>query len=264
MIALTVADWPLSRRLLLEHRRQVDMLETTGFLAEQAAAQFAQLPLLLHNSVNHWSLGTPDALGQQDVLPRTLHLLAATRAPWLSVHLGFSAADVASEHATTARSPVIGRDELFATICRNVQTLAESIPVPLILENLDYQPGGAYEWVCEPEFIRAVLEETGTGLLLDLAHARVSAARLGLSIQVYLARLPLDRTWQIHISGPRLRDGILVDAHEPLQTEDYVLLTDVLSTTKVHALTLEYWSDEAALLGQVGRLREILQLADTS
>ncbi len=34
MIALTVADWPLSRRLLLEKRLQVDMLETTGFLAE--------------------------------------------------------------------------------------------------------------------------------------------------------------------------------------------------------------------------------------
>src|ERR687894_632935 len=107
MIALTVADWPLSRRLLLEQRLQVDMLETTGFLAEQTAAQFPQMPLLLHNSVNNWSLGHPDALTQQDILPRTLHVLAVTCAPWLSVHLGFSAAEVTYEQSTIARSPVI-------------------------------------------------------------------------------------------------------------------------------------------------------------
>ena len=60
MIALTIADWPLSRRLLLEQRLQVDMLETTGFLAEQAAAQFPQLrcSCTTVSTVGHWASRT--------------------------------------------------------------------------------------------------------------------------------------------------------------------------------------------------------------
>jgi uncharacterized protein len=128
----------------------------------------------------------------------------------------------------------------------------------LIVENLDYCPGGAYEYICEPQFIAAVLAETDAGLLLDLAHARVSAARMGMPIGVYLAQLPLDRVRQIHISGPRPRDGVLADAHEPLLDEDYALLRDVLRQTKPQALTLEYFRDEVTLLEQIGRLRQLL------
>jgi hypothetical protein len=84
MIALTVADWPLSRRLLLEQRLQVDMLETTGFLAEQAAAQFPQLPLLLHNSVHNWSLGHPEGCPSPDAaLARGDARTMAQCSPWV-------------------------------------------------------------------------------------------------------------------------------------------------------------------------------------
>lgn len=188
MIALAVADWPLSRRLLAEGKLHVDFLETPGFLAEHTVAQFPTQRFLLHNSIDDWSLGHPDALNQEQVLPHTLHLLNVTQAPWFSVHLGFSAATVVFEHWNMPRSAVLGREQLFAAICGNVQALAEALPVPLILENLDYCSGGAYEHICEPEFIRAVVEATGTGLLLDLAHARVSAARLGQPIERYFFR----------------------------------------------------------------------------
>jgi hypothetical protein len=60
------------------------------------------------------------------------------------------------------------------------------------------------------------------------------------------------------MSGPRPRDGVLADAHEPLMDEDYELLRDVLGQARPLALTLEYYRDEAALLEQVARLRELL------
>ena len=258
MIALAVADWPLTRGLLAAGTLEVDFLETTGFLAESTLALFPEQPFLLHNSVNNWSLGHPAALDQQEILPRTLHLLAQTHAPWLSVHLGFSAAEVVFDGWNQPRSPVLERDELFANICRNARALAAAIPVPLILENLDYCPGGAYEHICEPDFISAVLEETGLGLLLDLAHARVSAARLGTPIDAYLARLPIERVQQMHVSGPRPRDGVLADAHEPLLEEDYALLEEVLNVVKPRAITLEYNGNEAALCEQLHRLRDVL------
>jgi uncharacterized protein (UPF0276 family) len=177
------------------------------------------------------------------------------------LHLGFGAAEVGFDKGRMrARTTPLGREELFENIVRNVRGLAAAIPVPLLLENLDYNPGGAYEHICQPEFIAAVLEEdSDVDLLLDLAHARVSASRLGLSIADYLMRLPLERVRQIHVSGPRPRDGVLVDAHEPLQEEDYGLLQDLLDVTTPRALTLEYDRNEDALKEQVGHLRDILK-----
>ena len=65
----------------------------------------------------------------------------------------------------------------------------------------------------------------------------------------------------MHISGPRLRDGTLADAHEPLLEEDYLLLEYVLRHTRPQALTLEYHREEAALREQLSRLRVVLDHA---
>ena len=246
--------------MLISGALRADYLETSGPLADTAAALLPRQPMLLHNSVWDWSLGHPAALKQQEVLPRTLRALRRTRAPWFSVHLGFGAPEVGFDKGRMrAQTAPLGREELFGNIVRNVRGLAAQIPVPLFLENLDYNSGGAYEHVCQPEFIAAVLEESDVDLLLDLAHARVSASRLGLSTTDYLMWLPMERVRQIHVSGPRVRDGILVDAHEPLQEEDYGLLRNVLDVTTPRALTLEYDRNASALKEQVGQLRNILK-----
>jgi uncharacterized protein (UPF0276 family) len=258
MIALAVSDFDLPRSLLAEGRIEIDYLETGGHFVERTVAQFPGRPVLLHNSVFNWSLAHPTALEEQQIVARTLEALDRTGAPWLSAHLGFSAADVLFDVHMTARSPALPRTELLANICRNVRALAAAIPVPLILENLDYCPGGAYEHICEPDFIAAVLNETGAGLLLDLAHARVSASRMGLPIKEYLGQLPLERVRQLHISGPRSRDGVLFDAHESLLDADYALLEWVLERTQPLALTLEYNREEAELCMELARLREVL------
>jgi uncharacterized protein (UPF0276 family) len=260
MIALAVADWPLTRELLQAGALRIDYFETGGHFAEAAAARFPTQPLLLHNGVFNWSLAAEGALAQPDVLRLTLDRLALTSAPWLSVHLGFSAAEVFFEGCMQARSPALGREPLHRAICENLSALAAAVPVPLIIENLDYNPGGAYEHICEPAFITSVLEETGVGLLLDLAHARVSAAAYGMPIREYLGRLPLGRVRQIHISSPRPRgDGTLADVHEALTDDDYALLAEVLGECRPQALTLEYSRDGAALLDQIERLRALLQ-----
>jgi uncharacterized protein (UPF0276 family) len=259
VIALAVSDFDLPRALLAAGEIDVDYLETGGQYVERTAAQFPGQALLLHNSVFNWSLAHPTAMAEQQIVARTLGALERTRAPWLSVHLGFSAAEVRFEVHMNALSPALPREELLLQICRNARALAEAIPVPLILENLDYCPGGAYEHICEPEFIATVLEQTGAGLLLDLAHAQVSASRMGVPIEAYLEQLPLERVRQLHISGPRERDGVLYDAHEVLQENDYALLDWVLRRTEPLALTLEYNREASALREQIRLLRGMLR-----
>lgn len=262
MPQLAVNDTLLSRRLLRAGRLEVDFFETSGPLTDTAADLApAGVPLLLHNGVWNWSLGDPGALAEPGVLRETRRRLALTGAPWLSVHLGFSAARVTFESGMRPASPVLPRPLLLETVARNLRALQRALGVPVLVENLDYTPTGAYEHVCEPDFIAEVLAATGTGLLLDLAHAQVSASRLGYPVEAYLKELPLERLEQLHISGPRPADapqGALVDAHEPLREADYRLLSDLLGRTTPRVLTLEYGRHEGALLEQLTRLRRLL------
>ncbi len=259
MITLGVSDGQLTRPLVQSGALAVDFFETSGPLVDGAVQALPGQRLCLHNAVWDWSLGGLDALQQDDVMRRTLDAIARTGTPWCSAHLGFSAARVRhnGQHMLPLSEPV-PQDALFHTICSNVRALADAIPVLVVLENLNYCPGGAYEHVCEPEFIADVIEKTGTDMLLDLGHALVSAAWLGIPIDAYLARLPLDRVVEVHVSGPRMREGHLTDVHETLLDDHYALLEEVLRTVSPRALTIEYQRDEAALREQLTRLRRIL------
>lgn len=118
-----------------------------------------------------------------------------------------------------------------------------------------------YAHEVDPLRIRRIIEETGTGFLLDLAHARVVASLFQRDIHEYLQQLPLERTVQIHVSGPRLRKGILSDAHEPMQEEDYRLLQWALERTHPQVVTLEYYKEKNALAEQLSRLTAIVEIS---
>ncbi|HET9016561.1 MAG TPA: DUF692 family protein [Thermomicrobiaceae bacterium] len=259
-ITLAVTDSPALRQALADRALPVDAVETTGPRAEEAAAHFAGRPLLLHNSVWDTSLAHPTAFARDDLVALTRRLLRLTGAPFLSVHLGFAAAEVAyADGAMQARSAALDRDELLARTCASVRRFAAALPVPLILENLDRGPTDAYRHVCQADFIAAVLEATDSDLLLDLAHAQVTASRLGLKVEDYLAGLPLARVRQLHLSGPRPgAGGTLRDAHEVLREADYDLLARVLTRARPEVVTLEYHREPAALVTQVERLRDTL------
>jgi uncharacterized protein (UPF0276 family) len=129
--------------------------------------------------------------------------------------------------------------------------------VPLLLEHLDYCPEGAYEHVCEPAFICDVLEATGCDLLLDLAHAQVSASWLGADVEEMLEQLPLERVREVHVSSPRPSAGNsahLDDVHETLTERDYELLRWVLGRAAPRAVVLEYRRDIVELRKQLSRL----------
>ncbi|MBN1583469.1 MAG: DUF692 family protein, partial [Anaerolineae bacterium] len=149
-------------------------------------------------------------------------------------------------------------------ICATVTQLQALSPVPLLLENLDYCPTGAYEHVCMPDFITAVLETTGTWMLLDLAHAQVSAAALGFPWADYLAQLPLHRVRQLHVSSPRQVNGRLIDAHDPLREADFQLLAQMVARTQPWAITLEYTRDAGTLECQARRLSALYPGKDGS
>ena len=260
----------------------VDYLKVGPFMGTQAIAELASHhPLMLH---------LDDTLSGHTPLPdqaveRILDWVQLTGTPWTSEHIGFSVPDVTLDKAlvTQAASDLLSRKQALHNIKRNALALAQSLPVPLLLENVPLFPNLAHMHICEPDFIAEVIEDTGCEILLDLAHARVSADVLGYDVHDYLLRLPLTRVVELHLSGPRparetdarrralvrrnarsiahlihFGDHNLVDAHESLQEEDYALLEWVLACTQPRAISLEYFRRPEPLHEQLVRLGEIL------
>ncbi len=259
-IVLAVNDTDLSRRLQREGNLPSDIwVETSGPRTEDAVEVFAGRSLLLHNGLWDWSLAHPAALQHEDALTVTRRRAAATGTPWLSVHIGFASPTVMYDGAMLATTPVLDRAVLLERMAHTVTSLQERLAVPLLLENLDDQDSPAYDHICEADFITELVDLTGAHLLLDLAHAQVSAARQGVGIDDYLGALPLDRVRQIHLSGPRPDAmGGLHDAHETLREEDLDLLVWVLDEAPVSAVTLEYGREADALLHDLDQIRRAL------
>jgi len=250
-----ISDSPLARSLLNDGSLVIDFLEVHGPHAASARAQFPDLPMLLHNPVYNWSLCDETGITTLQVPQVIQQGLILTCSPWYSVHLGFSAVRISMDESARAISEVLPPDVLFDAFCTTICALQSQVETPLLLENLDYVPGGAYEHICEPGFITSVLESTHTSLLVDLAHARISAAALALRLEDYLLQFPLEHVRQIHVNRPTQKDGWLYDAHEAMEEEDHALLAWLLERCRPEALTLEYNLDRACLLAQITRLR---------
>ena len=213
--------------------------------------------LLLHNLDVDFSLAVPRSLDSA-WLDRCKRELDRTRSPWFSLHLGFSTEAVRFDGHMLPSSPVLDRATCFERMAEAVEFGVRHLDVPVLIENLDYCPEGAYEHICHPRFIRDIVETTGCWLLLDLAHLQVSADWLGYAAEEYAAMLPLDRVIEVHLSSPRMVGSHLDDGHFELVEREFRLLNWVLERCGPRAVVLEYTRDPNRLREQLSQIRAIL------
>jgi len=186
------------------------------------------------------------------------HLLY-TESPWISFHIELLPLVVfRSSHHLGLRLPPPKTGKAVQQFIATLKQIREFLGAPIVLENLHSIPGERYNYAASPEGITAILEQTDSGLLLDLAHARVAASYQGVAVRSYIERLPLDRLVQVHVSGTRTKHGVLYDAHESTGEEEYRLLEWVLDTSRPQVVTLEYFREKEPLREQLVRLKEML------
>jgi uncharacterized protein (UPF0276 family) len=182
-----------------------------------------------------------------------------TNCPWLSAHLDYHTQEEIDELFREDRRPQrYDAEQAFELLCRATQTVKAYLSVPLLLENMQHWHLPEIDIAVTPDFIRRVLEETQCGLLLDLAHARITAAILACDVQSYLEEFPLEQIVEIHVSSPRYENKHWVNSHETLQEEDYALLEWLLRRTTPRAVTLEYWKNAAQAQKQILCLNRLI------
>lgn len=257
MIKLTTnLSAPLTE-LLQDDPVLVDGLEIGPWLSLEelraARQQLPDMPFTFHGGNLLLQVGSPG------ILQRARDYVEATASPWASMHLFIWPYWMARIlYRVSIPLPRPDPRQQVARLIRQVHQLQAALPVPVTLENIEFVPSRKFIDHIQPALIRHVLDETGCALLLDLGHARVAAAELDIPARDYLLQLPLERVIQIHISGPRIKNGRLFDAHQTLQDEDYDLLQFALQHTRPQVLTLEYIREKAALRQQLAQLRQLI------
>src|SRR5262249_6221764 len=133
---------------------------------------------------------------------------------------------------------------------------------PIWLENISYyaiMPGSTMR---AEQFVAAVVEEAGAGLLLDVNNVFVNARNHNYDPVEALEALPLERTRQIHIAGHVRQGDRLLDTHGAgVAPEVWELLHRALARTGRVPVLLEWDTDIPPLdrvLDEADRARTIL------
>jgi uncharacterized protein (UPF0276 family) len=168
-------DWP-------------DMVET----ARQQRPVYVHFPLLAGRR-------NIEKVGWQ----RIVGFLNQTSTEYVNTHLAPFAADF--DGLTVDSRDMAYADRLTDAMCRDITPLVKRFGADrVILELACWDPDPQWQiprLVLEPEIITRMVEQTGCGFLLDVAHARLNAIQLGMDERDYVPRLPMERLRELHITG---------------------------------------------------------------
>jgi uncharacterized protein len=162
-----------------------------GFL-DRIAARY---PVALHGV--GLSIGSVDPL-DLEYLAGLRALRDRVQARWVSDHIAWTGVNGRHGHDLY---PVPFTEECLRHVARRVCQVQDFLEAPLVLENPSTYLEFAGSTLSEAEFIAALLEETGAGLLLDVNNVFVNAHNHGFDAHAYLRRLPLERVVQLHLAG---------------------------------------------------------------
>jgi uncharacterized protein (UPF0276 family) len=156
-------------------------------------------PLSLHGV--GLSLGSAEGLDAQH-LRRMGELVRSIEPGLVSEHLSWS---VVGGQYLADLLPLPMTEEALDVVCRHVEQTQAVLQRRLLIENpstyLQYRHSTIPEW----EFLAAVAQRTGCGILCDVNNIFVSASNHGWDALAYLNALPAAAVGEIHLAGHALR-----------------------------------------------------------
>lgn len=143
------------------------------------------------------SLGGVDPLNE-DYL-RGLHSLRREiDACWISDHLSFG---TVGGHYAHDLWPIPRTEEALGHVVERVRRVQDRLGERLLIENVSTYVELRENALGEAEFLAAVAERSDCAILLDVNNVLVNAKNHGGAPIDFLAPLPKDRIWQLHLAG---------------------------------------------------------------
>ena len=223
----------------------VDLLKTTLISLDigdkEVFRRPLSRPLILHALGTTKDLGSPRFVDHIN-FGKLNEIICLADTPYLSVHLSARLSDLDDGRGPGENPAAEFAKSTLRQMVNNIEVITLGTAMSVHLENVSCNPSFRPSFVMEPNFVAEVLEESGSYLLLDTAHARCAAYRLTMDPWEYINQLPLCKVREIHTSGPKfVGDKGLLDLHAEMVAEDYELLKRVLENTpNAEIVTLEY------------------------
>ena len=154
----------------------------------------------------------------------------------------------------------------LAHVCAHVTEVQDTLGRPMLLENPSTYVVFSNSSMTEVEFLRAVAQRTGCGLLLDVNNVHISAVNHGFDAEAYIDAFPIQHVGEFHLAGfAEDRDSsgarLLIDDHG-CPVGDVVWGLYRRAFARRHAPTLIEWDNNvpsfAVLAAEVERARRLM------
>jgi uncharacterized protein len=165
-------------------------------------------PVVLHGV--SLSIGSTDPL-DRGYLGRLRRLADAVGARWVSDHLCWTGVLGVSSHDLL---PLPLHEGTLRHVAARVRQVQDVLGRPLVLENPSTYVGFCESVIDEPAFLRALAEDTGCRLLLDVNNVYVTCFNAGTDPLAYLDAFPFEHVVQLHIAGHQHCGTHIVDTHD--------------------------------------------------
>lgn len=113
--------------------------------------------------------------------------------------------------------PLPYTEEAVEVLAARVREVQDALGRQILVENVSAYLAYSTSRLTEAQFLSAVVERSGCGLLLDVNNAYVAAENLGIDAEAFLEGLPTAAVQEIHLAGHRRnRVGareLLIDDH---------------------------------------------------
>jgi hypothetical protein len=216
-------------------------------------------PVALHGV--SMSIGSADGLDGA-YLKRLRALVDEIEPLFVSDHLSWSRIEGFNAHDLL---PLPYTAEALDLVCANVARAQDAMGRAMLIENpstyIDFPGADMTEW----QFLDAVAQRTGCGLLLDVNNVFVSATNYGFDPIEYLDGVPHDRVRQIHLAGHSQGTELLIDTHDkPVPASVWDLHAHVMPKLGPVATMIERDDDIPPLADLLDELAIARKIGDTA
>jgi uncharacterized protein (UPF0276 family) len=203
---------PEAEDLVRRGRVRIDRFKCPAW-PDLVAAVHERYPVYVHFPLQVGSgIGDATVGGEPADWVKIDRLMAETSTPLVNLHLALDHArgSTGSVEPERTRPGSAGScaEALVENLIRDVSAVTENFGMDRVAIENDHDFGGRRPRAAIlPGVVRSVVEATGCGLLLDLAHARLAALSLGQEAHDYVKALPTDGLRELHVSGVQPLDG---------------------------------------------------------
>jgi hypothetical protein len=165
--------------------------------------------------------------------------------------------------------PLPYTDEALDHMAQRINEVQDFLGRQILIENvssyMEFKDSTIPEW----EFLAAVADRSGCGILLDINNIYVSASNHGFQATDYLDAIPVEKVGEMHLAGHSVQvyddQTVLVDTHDAPVCDDVWALFEVALRRFGTRPTLIEWDSDlpalATLLNEANTAQEMMDKA---